>query len=497
MKNFQIPILFTLLSFCVNFNLFIEPRIGFLVSIILLFALNLLVWQVIKWGLSFFKQLNSEAVEWSAGIVVFALSIYGYGLHVAPTVFVSLDKVFLNSVPNGELVIKLYRGLFYPLLVIISTLVYFITKHKKGVDFIRIFLVLSILIVAGNRINSYYKSYHYFVPMDVVDVSETNASDSVKPDIYYFLFDGYTGNTSLKKYWNFDNSAYVDTMRAIGFQVLDSARTHYAATIATISSVFNLSEFKHPKLYEHNMDFTTKFRIRKNPLFELLQKNGYVINTNGIFFDQKPFFFSQGDVHPNALFFTNIVTRHLVYRFGLKVYNKLWEQKHGIYEWDYTYDKSLNNHVEKQIANVGESTTPMFFYNHFMTTHPSYRYTAEGERVDVTPDMTGVDIYVDQIKYTNKISTDFFTRLVDEYKLKNKPLVIIAQSDHGSKELKIPEEEMQIQMMVYDSEQKLGNIPQTQDGVNMMRKVANVYLGLQLPEHEYRYYDIFTGNYIK
>ncbi len=323
--------------------------------------------------------------------------------------------------------------------------------------------------------------------MDTGSISRLDAVEN--PDIYYFILDGYTGNMALKKYWNFDNSDFTGSLRALNFKVADSARGNIAATIGALSFVFNLSVFNNPQLYEYNMDLVTIKYIRNNTLFEVLRKNGYSIEGNSLFFDKKPYFFSQGEMHPNATWFSNFITRHLLFRVIFKGVNILLKDTYTDNSWFYGYDKRTDVLIKKQIREAG-ARSPGFYFNHLMITHPPYFYTHDGKPLGTDEQTKSTHHYLDQVKYTNSLCLGYFTALVNKYRELDKPLVIIAQSDHGSKELKLVEEDSQIQLMIYDSRNRVEITPQ-EDGINLMRKVLNKHLGYMLPEQPYEYYNLF------
>lgn len=496
MRKYKIPFLFSCLTLLVNFNLFIQPIAGFFVSVILLFGINIFTWKALA-SLFSIKLKNTPALEWAVGVFIFILGMYGYGSIFYPEWLNGAKARGMADIASAGQALEQYKILYYTLLILVSIGVYFISKNEKVRAFLNTFILFAIAVVFINKAISYYKTYSGFVPKEIVNVDELNKdSIVVKPDIYYFLLDGYAGNTALKTYWQFDNSRFKDSLINLGFQVADSARGNYAATIAVVSSVFNLSTFKHPELFEHNMDLTVFNQIRKNVLFEMLDKQGYAIAPNSLLFDKTPFFFSQGDVNPNSAFFSNLLTRHLIYRVGLKITDKITNNHFGWLSWYYDYDKRVANEIDRQ-KNVTVSAKPTFYYNHLMLTHVIFRYDTAGVPIITEDTDTISGKYLDQVQYTNSVCIKYFSELVERYKKQNKPLVIIAQSDHGSKELKKREEESQIQLMIYDSEHKFGQLRADEDGVNLMRQVVNSYFGYHLPRQEYEYYDIYAHEFSK
>jgi hypothetical protein len=60
------------------------------------------------------------------------------------------------------------------------------------------------------------------------------------PDIYVVIVDKYTGSRELARLYDFDNSAFEDTLRARGFTVPTRPRANYVHTFLALASMLNL-----------------------------------------------------------------------------------------------------------------------------------------------------------------------------------------------------------------------------------------------------------------
>ena len=60
------------------------------------------------------------------------------------------------------------------------------------------------------------------------------------PDVYYIILDGYGRSDILLKDLNYDNSAFLDGLRQLGFYVADCAQSNYSKTDLSLSSSMNL-----------------------------------------------------------------------------------------------------------------------------------------------------------------------------------------------------------------------------------------------------------------
>ena len=60
------------------------------------------------------------------------------------------------------------------------------------------------------------------------------------PDIYFIVLDGYARADILDEYYGFDNSPFLDGLRARGFQVSDASRSNFYWTFLSVGSSLNL-----------------------------------------------------------------------------------------------------------------------------------------------------------------------------------------------------------------------------------------------------------------
>lgn len=479
----------SIVSAALNFNMFIEPVGGFVLSLLLHFASSIIVWFVIRWIGK--RWINHEAaLDWVGSSVAFLLSIYGYGAYYFPNWLANGNLRAANDPLWVSNSIGYFKILFVVMLIVIPALIYWIATQKQGNVFLGRMLLVLVFIAPVNRVRSYYVSYKKFVPIEEVPVLTHKAGTNVtRPDIFYFIMDGYVGNSALRQFWRFDNGQFKKQLTSLGFEVADSARGNIPATIGAMSLVFNLSDYRNPEIYNKNMGLLVKKNIRENTLFKILKANGYEVNVNSLFFDDKPYFFAQGDVDPHTSLFTNVLTRNLMFRVGVKLYNKLIGRDYTDLQWMLDYDQRLHTAINHQVQHI--PNVPVFYYNHLMITHPIYRYNASGQVLESNDALMGKGKYLDQVRYNNQVCLEYFTSIISQYQQAGKPLVIIAHADHGSRESQNAEEDSQIQLFYYDSQHKLPPIKQDEDAVNMMRQLLNTYFGYNLPRQPYQFHPLY------
>jgi len=66
-------------------------------------------------------------------------------------------------------------------------------------------------------------------------------SDQMPPDIYYIILDSYGNAETLKKYMDFDNTEFLETLRAQGFYVAECSQANYNSTELSFVSSLNMN----------------------------------------------------------------------------------------------------------------------------------------------------------------------------------------------------------------------------------------------------------------
>ncbi|AHG90049.1 hypothetical protein J421_2512 [Gemmatirosa kalamazoonensis] len=99
-----------------------------------------------------------------------------------------------------------------------------------------------------------------------------------KRDIYLIVLDGYPNAAVLRTKFGYDNSRFVDSLRALGFTIPKHVRSNYVSTLLSLSSVLN---FEHDTLLArdvppNSVDNTIVTALtRENRVARFLKERGY------------------------------------------------------------------------------------------------------------------------------------------------------------------------------------------------------------------------------
>lgn len=489
MKKYWPIALLALVSIIINFNLFINPLWGFALSLLFFFLISALFSLV---GIYFFKKLHlseNQAI-WTMAVFNFLLSIYGSLVISYKSYALQSNFNLANSLGHTDEIINRFQLIYAIGLPLIIAFTLLITKWGWGQRFIKNICWVLLVVIGFNRIYSYANTATQLKPIE--SIAPQKSPHGSLPDIYFVLMDGYTGNSALKQHWNFDNQEFKDTLTRLGFTISDSARGRMPATIGSLSFILNGSDFVNPRYSISNMDLVTRKFITDNALYRILETNGYNIVSKSIFWDDMPFFFGQGEIDPKFSFLCPIITRNFVFRLLIKLDNILTERNYTIANWFSDYDDKIELELNKQEKGLyATEKAPHFVLNHLFYTHHIFRYDSAGKRLPLGQIGLWDPGYINQVKYNNLICTKYFSSLISTYKKINKPLIIIALSDHGSRVSRTPDEDSQIQLMVFDSQNKLQIKSQQLGSVNLMRELLNQYFGYKLTKQPYNYHNYY------
>ena len=248
---------------------------------------------------------------------------------------------------------------------------------------------------------------------------EAAPEDAHHPDIYYIILDGYGRSDVLQKYYDFDNSEFLDGLRQRGFYVADKSCTNFTATAFSLSSSLNMryhESFASQGGYKPLAEMS-----RAHEVGRCLRERGYKL----VHFNTRYPGSSCSDIahvslgEPSTwlpagsrLFMLSLI-RHSVIRF--------------INGGDYGIYAAQHRRALSQLGELPTLPGPKFTFCHLIAPHPPFVFNREG-KADWNIDQDNRNSYIDQLIYINHE----MMRTIDAILAKSTvPPIIIIQSDHG------------------------------------------------------------------
>lgn len=160
----------------------------------------------------------------TASAVVLPLLISGYLL--AWLRRSSLSNTVAAGLEAGCIVLTILAGIL---------LIRHVRWAKGTARFLNLFGLLSLLICSPAMLGLLTGAEpHVGSPTLLPDASEVS-----RPDIYFIVLDAYTGAESQNRNYEFDNTPFLDSLRAIGFAIPERQRSNYMRTFLSLASILN------------------------------------------------------------------------------------------------------------------------------------------------------------------------------------------------------------------------------------------------------------------
>jgi Sulfatase len=314
-----------------------------------------------------------------------------------------------------------------------------------------------------------------------------------KPDIYYLIFDGYSGNEALQQYWGYSNTAMDSFLTRQGFYVVNHSRSNYNSTPYSVGSELNFDY--HPDLGNTVMS-TLEFikgrnTVEHNNFCRLLEKEGYRFY-NYSFFPLaqdaprvQPFLITDpGEIILAQTFWYRFVS-DVGWNFGLfhgeEFSAKRKQYLTGFLKKDLQRIDETFTGVQKTLSDT--SPSPKFIYGHFLLPHDPYFYDSTGKlfaEEDWFAPKQDKGRYLQQLIYTNKRIQYLLTALRQDTHRK----IIIVQGDHGYRSFNEQSPKRWVfnnLSAIYFPGSNYGRLYDSMSNVNTFRIVLNEYFHQELP----------------
>lgn len=148
------------------------------------------------------------------------------------------DVPFLEKIPASYG----WLGLIYTALFIAGLLL--ISRKKSTSRMLWAMNAAAGLLVAIPLVQiAWYQLKPDFKPLYPTDWAPSVQAGSLKPDVYYFVLDGYARADFMDFRVDYDNTAFIRELEQRGFYVAQCSRTNYNNTIIALTSTFNMRYF--------------------------------------------------------------------------------------------------------------------------------------------------------------------------------------------------------------------------------------------------------------
>lgn len=421
--------------------------------------------------------------------------------------------VFLLFGSIHDTIIKFFGHGFFtsykfilPLLMIIFLFFLLILRktvlpYKKTYLFLNILFFIFILFELGSGIQKYiqqkkganlidnrFTAYKNFKPT-------TSIIDSLKPDIYFLVFDGMPSTKAMNEHWGFNNYILDTFLRKENFYISEHSKSNYNLTVLSLSSTLNMDYIPSIDISqdEIKMYFKASASLLNNSLTNLLAKEGYhILQYQPISFVNKDWegsLFFKEMLYMNYLYKTlpGRIYRDLGWHLSSLKFNFINNFYYSKYEKRNIKAEKDINHLIHLVKSSCDTTKlmPQFVFAHFLIPHDPFIFDSTGKRKETNltiqlSEEEQVTVFIDQVKYATKL----IEQLVTYIKRNNKRnTVILLEGDHGYRNIYGKKGYMIFENLnaIYLPDKDHKTLYPTISPVNSFRVILNKYFSANLP----------------
>lgn len=328
--------------------------------------------------------------------------------------FISSQKVlinFINSTTSNH-----PEVIIIPVILIIWIFFTFfvirITRFFAGLN-----LYLNIVIIAFILLEI---TQWLIIPVPQIKLADdepfpvnTDLLPEQKPDIYYIILDSYTSSESLKKYWNYDNSRFEDSLKQLGFFIAHKSESDFTSTSYCLASYLNSSSLLLDSTKHYN-ERNLLLLIRNNRLFDWLSLNKYRC------YNISPF-----DAFGNKKYYNYLSIHFLGRTIWYINSNKLY---HYLIPSSRISQTNLKIFIKLDHLTKARHDNPLFSYVHVMMPHSPYSFNEFGKPFNVSDSLKNKQKYLGQLIFTNSLTLESIGNIL---KFSRRKPIIVIQGDHG------------------------------------------------------------------
>jgi hypothetical protein len=335
------------------------------------------------------------------------------------------------------------RSLFYATALLVGLAVYSIVRSRRDfaglTRFLNVVAATLVLLNIGSAALTLAGRTRLAAGREV----KVTGPASGRPNIYYIVLDAYTRADVLREVFSYDNSAFLDGLRARGFTVADHSYANYNLTHQSLASSLNFTF-----LDDVARDVGAASSDRE-PLYDMIRENGVMafLKAQGYRLITVSSSLEPTDIRSVDRYFGFAASDSEF--LSVLLNTTPWPVLFGISQSAGSYDahrqRILNAFGALEAAPLEKG--PFFMFVHVMAPHPPFVFGPRGEPVE--PDYLFAMVDADRLHGANLAALPgYIARYRDQVAFLNtkvleavdailgksaEPPVIVLQGDHGSR----------------------------------------------------------------
>lgn len=403
-----------------------------LIPILITLGISLFFWLIVNF---FLKDWRRSAIV----VFLYQIFFFSYG-HIFNIFYKATGLVTPVKLESWFFIS--WIAVFFILSISLISKINTNNKLTRITDFFNIvtgvlILISVVQIIYGNT--RFWLIVKKISPKKLEEIKSTKLQEGKKlPDIYYLIFDRYANIQSLKKYYNYDNSEFIDFLTEKGFYVANESYANYPITDLSLTSSLNMEYLDSLSQWagKKSTDYTAvHLKLMNRKVVELLKKKGYFYINLGSTWGQTQIDrnadinYQYNQSQPSSVFIFKFLETTILSFFysNESIIGDKIEAEPLTYE---RLSRKITLEQFKIIPEIPNLNKPKFVFAHILLPHTPYVFNEDGSYVTKEKAATGdgKKLYINQLIYGNKLIETMVKKLLVKT---NGQAIIVLQADEG------------------------------------------------------------------
>jgi hypothetical protein len=314
-----------------------------------------------------------------------------------------------------------------------------ITKYLNLTGITAASYSLFVILSAAVRLEMWKAEQAHWIDEKIPAASSV---DGERPDIYYFILDGYGRADILQEFYGLDNSGFLNDLSAMGFYIAEDSHSNYLQTVLSLASSLNL-DYLDAQVQQWGEDSTDRKlaaeMIRHSLGRAILERRGYrIVDVSSAFF-QTEIMDADKRFIPDSPNYLNAFEQFWILQTPLQ--NLIPKDEFGFPVWGYAAHRERVIHEFADLVDASREAGPKFVFAHILVPHPPFVIRADGSFIQPDRPYQLVDGshfpgsqdeylagYTEQVRYVNRRLLEIIPKILQNAL---RPAIIILQADHG------------------------------------------------------------------